>query len=178
MTPGEFITRQIRRRKRGKVVPPCVARNWKTLPVTTEYNKTSPIGQPWSLGRHTGEDHAAPVGSLALATSWGVVVCVAKWTGPGRITAVGRVRHWGDSYGTHVVIRTGDRRFDYALCHLSVASVKPGERVEPGQVIGFTGRTGGSGSFGPHLHYEARRRDGRFGDDIHPLNTKRMAAVQ
>lgn len=174
MTPTEFMRRQARRRRRGKVCPPCVtARGWHTLPVTTPYNQTSPIGKPWALGRHTGEDHAAPTGSLALATSWGRVVCVANWTRPGVIGARGEIPHWGDSYGTHVVVRTGDGRFDYAACHLSVTMVRPGERVSPGMVLGLTGATGGSGTFGPHLHYEAREVGGRFGSDIPPIRTKR-----
>lgn len=173
MTPGEFIARQIRRRKAGKIVPPCVtARGWHTLPVTTRYRKPGPTSQ-WSLGYHTGEDHAAPEGSLAIATSWGRVVCVATWTGPGQIWGRGEVVHWGDSYGTHVIVRTGDGRYDYAACHLRTAMVDPGERVTPGTILGLTGHTGGSGSFGPHLHLEARPAGGRFGSDIDPINVKR-----
>lgn len=175
MTPAEFMDRQRRRRLRGKVVPPCVdaTPRWRTLPVTTPYNATSPPGKPWSLGRHTGEDHAAPIGSRAVSVSWGQVVCVATWTGPGNITSSGPVVQWGDSYGTHVIVRTG-QGFDLAYCHLSRTSVKPGQRVQPGQVLGFTGNTGGSGSFGAHLHLEARPAGGRFGSDVNPLRVKRM----
>lgn len=172
MTPEEFIAKQSRRRLKGKVIPPCVRpRTFEPIGVSTEYGAT---GNPaWSLGRHTGEDHAAPVGSLALAVTWGRVVCVARWSRPGVISGAGPVRQWGDAYGTHVVIRTGDDRDDYAACHLSVVLVKVGERVRPGQVIGLTGHTGGDGSFGPHLHFEARPAGGRFGSDIHPINVKR-----
>lgn len=174
MTPVEFIARQMRRRRRGKVVPPVVdPRTWRHYPVTTPYNKPSPIGRPWILGRHTGEDHACPIGSLAVACTWGRVVCVAVWTRPGVIGGLGPVRQWGDSYGTHVVIRTADGRFDYAYCHLSEALVRPGQRVRPGQIIGHTGNTGGSGSFGAHLHLEARPAGGRFGSDVNPIRIKR-----
>lgn len=175
MTPGEFIRRQCRRRLRGKVIPPCVTPRWRTIPTTTPYGAT---GNPaWSLGRHTGEDHAAPAGSLATACTWGRVVCVALWTRPGVIGGRGPVEHWGDAYGTHVIIRTGDGRFDYAYCHLSVTLVRPGDRVKPGQVVGLTGNTGGSGTFGPHLHLEARTAGGRFGSDVHPLNVKRKQVL-
>lgn len=175
MTPRDFIRRQIRRRLDGKVVPPVVSKAWRPFPVTTPYGAT---GNPaWSLGRHTGEDHACPVGAQATAVSWGRVVCVAKWLRPGLIHGVGPVTHWGDAYGTHVVIRTGDGRHDYAYCHLSVAMVAPGDRVVPGQVIGLTGHTGGDGDFGPHLHLEARPAGGRFGSDINPINVKRKAAA-
>lgn len=184
-TPEWFIEKQERRRRRGKVNPPCVRPvlgrigerlRWVTLPITTPYNVTSPIGKPWSLGRHTGEDHAAPVGSHALAVSWGEVVCVAVWTAPGAaVRAAGPVPHWGSSYGSHVIIRTGDGAHDYALCHLSEIHVKPGDRVRPGQTLGRTGATGGSGTFGPHLHLEARPAGGRFGTDVNPLRVKRMS---
>lgn len=174
MTPQEFSDKQCRRRLRGKVIPPCVRpRTFESVPVTTEYGAT---GNPaWSLGRHTGEDHAAPIGTLAVACTWGEVVCIARWSAPGVISTDARstVRQWGDAYGTHVVIRTGDGRYDYAYCHLSVASVKVGDRVKPGVVIGLTGHTGGDGNFGPHLHLEARPAGGRFGSDVHPINVKR-----
>lgn len=168
------MDRQASRRRRGRVIPPCVGAGnwWRTLPITTRYNAT---GNPaWSLGHHTGEDHAAPEGSRATAVSWGTVVCVAHWSGPGRISGSGPVRQWGDAYGTHVVIRTRSGLWDYAYCHLSSAWVKPGDKVAPGQVIGLTGSTGGSGKFGPHLHLEARPRDGRFGTDVDPIMVKRM----
>lgn len=171
MTPLEYIARQIRRRKRGKVIPPVVSRSWRPFPITTPYGAT---GNPaWSLGRHTGEDHACPVGAQATAVSWGRVVCVAIWTRPGVIAGRGPVTQWGDAYGTHVVIRTASGRYDYAYCHLSVTFVAPGDRVRPGMVLGLTGHTGGSGDFGPHLHLEARPAGGRFGSDVNPLRVKR-----
>lgn len=174
MTPAEFIDKQIRRRRRGKTVPPAVSRIWKPYPVTTPYAAT---GNPaWSLGRHTGEDHACPDGSRAIAVSWGTVVCVATWSAPGKIAGEGPVTQWGDAYGTHVVIRTGSRRYDYAYCHLSRVVVDVGDQVRPGQVIGLTGHTGGSGNFGPHLHLEARPAGGRFGSDVDPIRVKRKAS--
>jgi murein DD-endopeptidase MepM/ murein hydrolase activator NlpD len=83
------------------------------------------------------------------------------------------VRQWGDAYGTHVVIRTGNGLWDVAYCHLAVALVVPGDKVKPGMIIGHTGHTGGSGRFGPHLHLEARPAGGRFGTDVNPLRVKR-----
>lgn len=160
----------------GKIVPPCVTPRFRTLPVTTPYGATSPPGKPWALGRHTGEDHAAPTGSFAVATTWGRVICVATWTRPNVIGGRGQIDHWGDAYGTHVIIRTGDGRHDYAMCHLSVTLVAPFETVRPGQVIGLTGHTGGDGHFGPHLHLEARPAGGRFGSDVNPLNVKRKGS--
>lgn len=173
MTPERFIQRQVRRRQRGKVVPPCVTAGdtWETLPITTPYGIP---GRQWSLGRHTGEDHAAPTGARAIAVSWGHVVCVGWPDGhaePGSIIAP-----WGRDYGLHVVIRTGDGEHDYAYCHLSAVfgEASPGSAVKPGQVIGLTGATGNV--TGPHLHLEARPAGGRFGSDLDPIHVKRKEA--
>lgn len=182
-TTDQWIARQSRRRLRGKIVPPAVRAVTRRIgegvwfapyPVTTPYGAT---GNPaWSLGRHTGEDHAAPVGALACSTTWGEVICIARWLSPHnmRTDPDSKIAHWGDAYGTHVVIRTGDGRFDYALCHLSSVSVWVGQHVRPGQTIGRVGHTGGDGTFGAHLHLEARPAGGRFGSDIHPRNVKRL----
>jgi murein DD-endopeptidase MepM/ murein hydrolase activator NlpD len=42
------------------------------------------------------------------------------------------------------------------FCHLSSRSVKAGQTVEKGQVLGVEGQTGYS--FGSHLHFEVRRK--------------------
>ncbi len=175
-TPEAYIRRQERRHREGKVIPPCVGSVLlRTFPITTPYRKPGP-NPPWSLGYHTGEDHAAPVGSLVNATSYGKVVCVAIWLRPGVMGATsGPVTHWGDAYGTHVVIRTKDGRHDYAACHLSRVLVRPGDLVRPGMTVGHVGHTGGSGTFGPHLHLEARPVGGRFGTDVNPIKVKRKA---
>lgn len=173
MKAADYIARQIRRRKRGKVIPPVVdATTWRPFRTTTPYGAT---GNPaWSLGRHTGEDHACPTGSRVVSVSWGTVVCVATWVRPGVIGGLGPVRQWGDAYGSHVVIRTGSGRHDVAYCHLSQTLVAPGDRVRPGQQIGWSGHSGGSGNFGPHVHLEARPAGGRFGSDVPPIRVKRM----
>jgi murein DD-endopeptidase MepM/ murein hydrolase activator NlpD len=57
----------------------------------------------------------------------------------------------GGEYGTTVILYHGhDLRSLYG--HLQEIRVKPGERVERGQVIAMTGNTGRTS--GPHLHYE------------------------
>ena len=54
-------------------------------------------------------------------------------------------------YGTIVILDHGhDLRSLYG--HLQEIRVKPGERIERGQVIALTGNTGRTS--GPHLHYE------------------------
>ena len=70
-----------------------------------------------------------------------------------RAAAGGRVAFAGDqgSYGTTIVIEhPGGRQTRYA--HLSATDVRPGDVVDPGQVIGKSGSSGRS--TGPHLHFE------------------------
>ena len=67
--------------------------------------------------------------------------------------AAGSVVHAGSAteYGTAVVLEHTDGvRTLYG--HLSKVNVQPGQKVDRGAVIGFTGNTGRS--TGPHLHYE------------------------
>jgi murein DD-endopeptidase MepM/ murein hydrolase activator NlpD len=67
--------------------------------------------------------------------------------------AAGRViaASLGPAYGKYVMLDHGNGvRSRYG--HLQELDVRPGDRVEKGQVIGLVGRTGRS--TGPHLHYE------------------------
>lgn len=158
------------RRKQGKVLypvrlaPSATSPLGKPVPTSTPWNAK---GDWWALGRHTGADFTCPTGSRALALTFGRVVWVGErggWSGTPRPG-----QPW--AYGIHVIIRTGDREFDYAYCHLSVAKVRTGQKVRPGQVIGLTGNTGNS--TGPHLHLEARPAGGRYGSDVSPMNVRR-----
>lgn len=58
---------------------------------------------------------------------------------------------YSSSYGNYVVISHGAGNTTL-YAHMSSRSVKEGDRVNQGQVIGVTGSTGISS--GPHLHYE------------------------
>lgn len=144
----------------GRILCPVVDALRRPLTVTLEYHiSNEAAGQDWAAGYHTGEDHACPDGSLALAVTYGEVVEAGDASGS-----------WGPSYGTFVLIRTGDGAYDYGLCHLSSAAVKVGDKVVPGQIVGRTGHSGNV--TGPHLHFEARTAGGRYGDDVRPLLVK------
>jgi murein DD-endopeptidase MepM/ murein hydrolase activator NlpD len=90
---------------------------------------------------------------------------------PVRATAAGRVieADWNGGYGRMVEIDHGGGLVT-RYAHLSRLSVKPGERITRGQIIGRVGSTGRS--TGPHLHYETLI-DGK---PVNPMRFLRAAA--
>lgn len=92
---------------------------------------------------HWGLDIAARHGAPVVATADGVVLATFR----------------SPTYGIGVDLRHGDT-FVTRYAHLSALTVRNGERVRRGQLIGRVGATGRT--TGPHLHYEVyvRRADG------------------
>ena len=85
---------------------------------------------------HTGLDFTADIGTEIYATGDGVIEAVdSKLSG----------------YGHHVIIQHG-YGYETLYAHMSKVTVRTGEKVKRGQVIGYVGNTGTS--TGPHLHYE------------------------
>jgi murein DD-endopeptidase MepM/ murein hydrolase activator NlpD len=92
------------------------------------------------LGRpalHSGLDFRSSTGDPVRATATGVVE-TAGWSG---------------GYGKLVEIDHGNG-FSTRYGHMSEISVKVGQQIKIGQIIGRVGSTGRS--TGPHLHYETR----------------------
>jgi murein DD-endopeptidase MepM/ murein hydrolase activator NlpD len=85
---------------------------------------------------HHGVDYGAPIGTPAMTTADGVVV-EARYTG---------------SQGNFVRIRHS-ARIETLYMHMSrfAKGIRPGKRVNQGDVIGYVGMTGLA--TGPHLHY-------------------------
>lgn len=111
------------------------ANRW-VLPVTG-YRLTARFGQRsglWSTV-HTGLDFAGPSGSTIVAVAGGTVIS-ADYEG---------------AYGNRTVIQLDDGT-EIWYCHQSRFGVKVGQKVLPGERIGFTGSTGNV--TGPHLHLE------------------------
>ncbi|MDX1503793.1 MAG: peptidoglycan DD-metalloendopeptidase family protein [Thermoanaerobaculia bacterium] len=100
---------------------------------------------------HYGVDYGAPTGTPVRVTGNGVVLS-ARWEKGGGRTV--RVRH-PNGYVT-------------AYLHLSrfAASVRPGQRLRQGDLVGYVGATGLATA--PHLDYRVQR-DGRW---IDPLSLK------
>ena len=111
----------------------------------TTYRLSSPFGYRVHpvLGYrklHTGMDFACPPGNPIYVSGGGVVVKVA---------------HDRGGYGNHVEV---DHGFGYKTryAHMSRIDVKLGQRLERGDCLGLTGRSGLVS--GPHLHYEVMYR--------------------
>jgi murein DD-endopeptidase MepM/ murein hydrolase activator NlpD len=102
--------------------------------------RVSPINGKWQF--HTGVDLTAPKGKDVFAS------------------ARGKVIHMGydyRGYGKYIVIDHGSNGFSTLYSHLSEISVKNGDVVYRGTIIGKIGNTGASTA--PHLHYEVRIND-------------------
>lgn len=113
--------------------------------------KSGPVTSPIAPGRfvftarwrevgswarwHTGLDFAAPIGTPIVAAADGIVQPpMGIWQA-----------------GTHVVIKHGDGS-STVYWHMNNATVRPGDIVKAGQLIGSVGLTGRT--FGEHLHFE------------------------
>ena len=113
-----------------------------TGPITQPFGCTG-VGLEPSRGAcshfHTGIDLGVPPGTAVASACPGVVTqAVDSSTG----------------FGLHAVISCDTPGIDYSTLygHLSSLLVEEGDRVEAGQVIGYSGSTGNSS--GPHLHFE------------------------
>ena len=100
---------------------------------------------------HRGVDYAAPRGTPVKASGDGRVVFAERKGG----------------YGRTVVLKHGSV-YTTLYAHLSrfAKGIRPGNRVQQGQIIGYVGSTGLA--TGPHLHYEFRVR----GTHRDPLSVK------
>jgi peptidoglycan LD-endopeptidase LytH len=86
---------------------------------------------------HHGVDIFAPRGTPVLSASSGVVRRVAETPVGGRI----------------VWVRDEERGLSLYYAHLDRQHVTGGERVQPGDTLGFVGNTGNARTTPPHLHF-------------------------
>ena len=84
---------------------------------------------------HRGLDIAVPEGTELLSAMDGTVMYA----------------RYDDSYGNYIVI-TDENGYSIRYAHMSSLSVSEGQTVTHGDLVGYSGNTGGS--TGPHLHLE------------------------
>lgn len=106
-------------------------------PLRGKLRVTSPYGvsRKGHKHKHSGIDWAAPAGTSIFAPAGGVV----------------RSTRWDKIYGNQTILDLGGGR-SLMFGHQSGFGVKPGQRVNAGQLLGYVGSTGWS--TGPHLHFE------------------------
>lgn len=112
------------------------------LPVSG-YHLTGRFGQSsglWS-STHTGLDFAAPEGTEIRSIGPGVVTEAAS----------------DGAFGNKTVVRLDDGTVLW-YCHQSRFGVEVGQRLSPGQLLGYIGSTGNT--TGPHLHLEVHPGNG------------------
>jgi len=110
---------------------------------------TFPYGAKYKTGTiHKGVDYRASVGTSVYAAVGGEVVHAGRHV---------YKKGWGFALGIHVIIDNnrftdGTAGLWAGYCHLSSVSVRVGQRVAKGDLVGISGNTGNS--TGPHLHFQ------------------------
>jgi murein DD-endopeptidase MepM/ murein hydrolase activator NlpD len=110
---------------------------------------TFPYGAKYQSGRlHKGVDYRAKTGTPVYAAVGGVVIHAGRHL---------YKKGWGFSFGVHVIVDNerftdGTAGLWAGYCHLSAVSVKVGQRVSKGDLVGISGNTGFSTA--PHLHFQ------------------------
>ncbi len=119
----------------------------RTLPVPVQGVSMRAVRDTFGAPRpgdrkHQGVDIFAPRGTSVLSTTRGIVARIGE-------NSLGGTVVW--------VLGPGGDRHYYA--HLnSVADIKTGQRIVPGDVLGTVGTTGNARGTPPHLHYGVYRR--------------------
>lgn len=117
-----------------RVVPPIILK--KGVYISSKYGyRVHPITKKWSM--HRGVDIAAPVGTRVYAIADGQVIMARR----------------NGSAGNEIRIKHANG-IESRYLHMHNRTVKVGDKVRAGQLIGTVGNTGRS--TGPHLHFELR----------------------
>ena len=126
-------------------------------PFKSEWPITQSYGEKITSVFHTGIDYGCPIGTSILASDEGTVM-FAAWDSTG--------------YGNAVIIKHKNGNATL-YAHLSDVSVKVGDQVRQGELIGHSGSTGHS--TGPHLHFESRTQWNDPKTHFDPMNLPLMS---
>ena len=115
-------------------------------PIITQYFGNTPFAtqnpQVYGGNGHDGIDLRASIGTPVKSAKAGVVTATGN--------TVSYCRGYQIGYGEWILIKH-DNNLSTFYAHLSLIKVSPGQSVETGQLIGYSGYTGYS--TGPHLHF-------------------------
>lgn len=111
--------------------------------LSQEYGRTEFAEYAYKSKFHNGLDFAAPIGTPVYAAL------------DGRVTAVdyndrGPARWQRYQYGRYVLVEHNNN-LTSLYAHLSTATVRPGDIIKKGDLVGYVGLTGYT--FGAHLHF-------------------------
>lgn len=114
------------------------------MPFVGDYKLTQKFGVKFRYRgkelKHQGVDWALPKNTPVVACFDGIVSRVEKWRLKG--------------YGKSVYIRSSNSVYEALYAHLNSMTVKVGDKVKSGMVLGASGRTGFcKGKTGYHLHF-------------------------
>lgn len=112
---------------------------------------SSGFGPRWN-SQHGGIDIANSAGTPIYAAEDGIVT----------------VSHFSDSYGNVVYVYHPSKNLTTVYAHMSSRSVKAGDRVTGGQLVGKMGSTGWS--TGNHLHFEVHEGQWSHANRRNPYN--------
>ncbi|MBQ0165755.1 MAG: M23 family metallopeptidase [Treponema sp.] len=125
-------------------------------PLSASYRISSYYGKradPFTgvASNHTGIDLAVAKGTPIRAAKYGTVVTAG----------------WSNTYGNYVIISHSDG-YQTLYGHMTKYTVKKGQVVNQGELIGYVGSTGYS--TGPHLHFSVYKN----GNLINPLSVVKL----
>nr|WP_246028752.1 peptidoglycan DD-metalloendopeptidase family protein [Litorilituus sediminis] len=130
-TDGEYYTPDGKSMRKAFLRAPV---NFKYISSSFKPKRFHPVQKRWKA--HNGIDYAAKTGTPVVAA------------GNGKVTHA----TYNKYNGNYVFIQHGNGIVTKYLHFSKRPSVKKGQRVKQGQVIGYVGATGLAA--GPHLHYE------------------------
>lgn len=144
--------------------------NPETTSVTSQYGyRIDPVTQARTQF-HSGLDIAGGRGLgqvNIIAAKSGIVVYPTNNDSTNCPTSSGN-SNCGGGYGNYVIIQHTDGNYTlYAHMHANTITVKAGDSVEQGQIIGKMGSSGYS--TGPHLHFEIREGQNSSSSAVDPL---------
>lgn len=115
-------------------------------------NYPNKVTQKYKKGTHNGIDLVANINGKS---GFDYIVAHTEGKVVGYRKDYNKTDKTGSSYGNYVKIKHPNGYYTmYGHIKYNTVTVKTGDKVEKGQVIGYMGNTGHS--FGAHLHFEVR----------------------